>query len=129
MHIDITLLENLKMTASFEGHLVSCDQPISNKGEGAAPSPFDYFLASTALCAGYFIKSYCQTRNISTEGIKITQDNVKDPENKFKHTFHINVEVPSHFSDKDREGIQRSIEGCTVKKAIQSVPDFIVSVR
>ncbi|WP_374987896.1 MotA/TolQ/ExbB proton channel family protein [Pseudomonas aeruginosa] len=33
------------------------------KGDGSAPGPFDYFLASSALCAAYFVKLYCQTRS------------------------------------------------------------------
>lgn len=129
MEIIVGMQENFKLTANFEGYTIYCDQPLSNNGEGSAPSPFDYFLASTALCAGYFVKAYCKTRDISTEGIKIIQNNVKDPENKFKHSFIIDVKVPEHFSDKDREGILRAIEGCSVKKAIQQLPQFEVKVH
>ena len=128
MQIIVSLLENQKLEAHFDEYTVPCDQPINNKGDATAPGPFDYFLASTALCAGYFVKAYCQTRNISTDGIKIIQNNTKDPENKYKHTFNIKVQVPENFSEKDREGIQRSVDGCSVKKAIQQIPDFNVEV-
>lgn len=128
MHISISLLENQKLEAHFDGYSVPCDQPESNKGDGTAPSPFDYFLASTALCAGYYVKAYCSSRNIPTDGINITQVNTKDPDNKYKHNFEIKVEVPAHFSPKDRDGILRAVEGCTVKKAIQQIPDFKVEV-
>lgn len=128
MKITIDLKENQKMEAHFEGLTVLCDQPVSNGGEGSAPSPFDYFLASTALCAGYYVKAYCKTRNLSTEGIKIIQHNTKDADNKFKHSFDISVEVPETISEKDRDGLVRSIEGCAVKKAIQQMPDFKILV-
>ncbi|MDD4976138.1 MAG: OsmC family protein [Bacteriovorax sp.] len=128
MQISISLLENQKLEAHFDGYSIACDQPVSNKGDGSAPGPFDYFLASTALCAGYYVKAYCSSRNISTDGIKIIQNNTKDPENKYKYTFDIKVEVPVEFSQKDRDGILRSIQGCTVKKAIQQMPDFNVEV-
>jgi ribosomal protein S12 methylthiotransferase accessory factor len=128
MLITVRLLENQKLEAQFDDYTVLCDQPISNKGEASAPSPFDYFLASTALCAAYFARAYCTARNIPTEGIFITQDNAKDPENKYKHTFNIKVQVPENFSEKDRDGIKRSIEGCSVKKAIQQIPDFNVEI-
>jgi hypothetical protein len=46
--------------------------------------PFDYFLASSALCAAYFVKLYCNTRNIPTENIRLSQNNIVDPENRYK---------------------------------------------
>jgi ribosomal protein S12 methylthiotransferase accessory factor len=86
-------------------------------------------LASTALCAGYFVKAYCDSRKIPTEGVKISQTNTRtDPDNKYKHTFEITVQVPESFSQKDREGILRSVEGCSVKKAIQQIPEFKVVI-
>ena len=124
MQITVSLLENQKLEAQFEGYKVPCDQPIANKGDATAPSPFDYFLASTALCAAYFVKAYCVSRGISTNGIQIVQDNTKDTDNKYKYSFDIKVIVPAEFSEKEREGILRSVNGCSVKKAIQQMPDF-----
>ncbi len=128
MEIKVSLLEKQKLVAEFDGFSVFADQPVSSNGENSAPGPFDYFLASTALCAGYFVKAYCLPRNLPTEGISIVQNNVKDPENKYKHTFNISVHLPEGFSEKDREGILRAVEGCSVKKAIQQIPDFKVEV-
>lgn len=128
MEIKVSLLDKQKLKAEFDGFEVIADQPVSSNGENSAPGPFDYFLASTALCAGYFVKAYCQPRNLPTEGISIVQNNVKDPENKYKHTFNISVHLPEGFSEKDREGILRAVEGCSVKKAIQQIPDFKVEV-
>ena len=97
-------------------------------GEGTAPSPFDFFLSSVAMCAGYFVKAYCDARKISAEGIQLSQVNTKDSENKYKQTFEIRIQFPESFSEKDKEGIVRSIEGCSVKKAIQQIPEFKVTV-
>lgn len=109
MLITVHLLENQKLEACFNNYSVPCDQPLDNKGEATAPSPFDYFLASSAHCAGYFVKAYCASRNISIEGITIVQNNTKNSENKYKHIFEIKAHVPAHFTQKDREGILRSI--------------------
>jgi ribosomal protein S12 methylthiotransferase accessory factor len=64
------------------------------------PGPFDYFLASSALCAAYFVKLYCQTRNISTDNIRLSQNNIVDPENRYKQIFKIQVELPADISTK-----------------------------
>ncbi|WP_417328653.1 OsmC domain/YcaO domain-containing protein [Halomonas cupida] len=124
MEIKVNFLDNLRLEASFDDFTVITDQPIRYKGDGSAPSPFDYFLASSALCAAYFVKVYCVARNIPTENIRLSQNNIVDPENRYNQIFRIQVELPEDLSDKDRQGILRSIERCTVKKVVQTGPEF-----
>ena len=126
MEIKVNFLDKLRLEAKFDDFTVIADQPIRYKGDGSAPGPFDYFLASSALCAAYFVKLYCVTRNIPTENIHLSQNNIVDPENRYQQIFKIQVELPSDITEKDRQGILRSIERCTVKKVVQAGPDFII---
>ncbi|WP_426101667.1 OsmC domain/YcaO domain-containing protein [Pseudomonas sp. PSPC3-3] len=126
MEIKVNFLDNLRLEAKFDDFTVIADQPIRYKGDGSAPGPFDYFLASSALCAAYFVKLYCQTRNIPTENIRLSQNNIVDPENRYNQIFKIQVELPADISDKDRQGILRSIDRCTVKKVVQAGPEFVI---
>jgi ribosomal protein S12 methylthiotransferase accessory factor len=124
MEIRVNFLDNLRLEAKFDDFTITTDQPIRYKGDGTAPSPFDYFLASSALCAAYFAKVYCLSRNIPTDDIQVSQNNILDPENRYNQTFQIHVELPSSISERDRAGILRSIDRCTVKKVIQQSPTF-----
>ena len=124
MEIKVNFLDNLRLEAKFDDFTVTADQPIRYKGDGSAPSPFDYFLASSALCAAYFIKVYCKARDIPTENIRLSQNNIVDPEDRYNQIFQIQVELPEDISAKDREGILRSIDRCTVKKVVQTGPEF-----
>jgi ribosomal protein S12 methylthiotransferase accessory factor len=126
MEIKVNFLDKLRLEARFDDFTVVADQPIRYKGDGSAPGPFDYFLASSALCAAYFVKLYCDTRNISTENIRLSQNNIVDPENRYQQIFKIQVELPADLSDKDRQGILRSIDRCTVKKVVQAGPEFVI---
>ncbi|KQV61337.1 OsmC domain/YcaO domain-containing protein [Duganella sp. Root336D2] len=126
MEIKVNFLDKLRLEAKFDDFTVIADQPIRYKGDGSAPGPFDYFLASSALCAAYFVKLYCSTRNIPTENIRLSQNNIVDPENRYQQIFKIQVELPPDISAKDREGILRSIDRCTVKKVVQAGPEFII---
>ena len=126
MEIKVNFLDNLRLEAKFDDFTVVADQPIRYKGDGSAPGPFDYFLASSALCAAYFVKLYCQTRSIPTENIRLSQNNIVDPDNRYNQIFKIQVELPADISDKDRQGILRSIERCTVKKVVQTGPEFVI---
>ena len=126
MEIKVNFLDKLRLEAKFDDFTVIADQPIRYKGDGSAPGPFDYFLASSALCAAYFVKLYCETRNLSTENIRLSQNNIVDPENRYKQIFKIQVELPADISAADRQGILRSIERCTVKKVVQEGPEFVI---
>ncbi|WP_267531610.1 OsmC domain/YcaO domain-containing protein [Acinetobacter oleivorans] len=126
MEIKVNYLDNLRQEAKFDDFTVIADQPIRYKGDGSAPGPFDYFLASSALCAAYFVKVYCAARDIPTDNIRLSQNNIVDPENRYKQTFKIQIELPADISEKDRQGILRSIDRCTVKKVIQTGPEFII---
>ena len=95
MEIKVNFLDNLRLEAKFDDFTVIADQPIRYKGDGSAPGPFDYFLASSALCAAYFVKLYCNTRGIPTENIRLSQNNIVDPENRYQQTFKIQVELPA----------------------------------
>ncbi|MFT6558741.1 MAG: ribosomal protein S12 methylthiotransferase accessory factor [Sneathiella sp.] len=124
MEITVNFLDNLRLEAKFDDFTITTDQPIRYKGDGTAPSPFDYFLASSALCAAYFIKVYCLSRDIPTDDIRVSQNNIIDPENRYNQTFQIQVELPPSISERDRLGILRSADRCTVKKVIQTSPEF-----
>jgi len=126
VEIKVNFLDKLRLEAKFDDFTVIADQPIRYKGDGSAPGPFDYFLASSALCAAYFAKLYCETRNIPTDNIRLSQNNIVDPENRYKQIFKIQIELPPDIPEVDRRGILRSIERCSVKKVVQAVPDFVI---
>ncbi len=126
VEVKVNFLDNLRLEARFDDFTVIADQPIRYKGDGSAPGPFDYFLASSALCAAYFVKLYRQTRNIPTDNIRLSQNNIVDPENRYRQIFKIQVELPADISEKDRQGILRSIDRCTVKKVVQTGPEFVI---
>ena len=75
MEIKVNYLDNLRLEAQFDDFKVISDQPIRYKGDGSAPGPFDYFLASSAMCAAYFAKVYCLARDIPTENIRLPSNN------------------------------------------------------
>ena len=126
MEIKVNFLDKLRLEARFDDFTVVADQPVRYKGDGSAPGPFDYFLASSAQCAAYFVKLYCVTRNIPTDNIRLSQNNIVDPHNRYKQIFKIQVELPADISAKDRQGILRSIDRCTVKKVVQAGPEFVI---
>lgn len=129
MQVNVKFLDNLRLEASFDDFSIVADQPIRYKGDGTAPGPYDYFLASSALCAAYFVKVYCKARNIPTDDIFITQNNIVDPENRYNQALKLEIQVPDNISDKDRKGMIAAMDRCTVKRVIQNEPEFIIKEK
>src|SRR3546814_19712144 len=64
--------------------------------------------------------------DLPTENIRLSQNNIVDPENRYQQIFKIQVELPPDILEVDRRGILRSIERCTVKKVVQTGPGFVI---
>lgn len=127
MQIKVRFLDNLRLEASFDDFKVITDQAIRYKGDGTAPNPFQYFLASSALCAGYFVKVYCNANDIPTDGINLVQDNVVDPENRYQQTLRITAELPEGLTEEHRAGVISAMDRCTVKRVAQNSLGFEIN--
>ena len=71
--MEITFGGGKIITAIYNGHSIKTDQPLDNGGENTAPAPFDLYLASIGTCAGIYVKSFCDKRNIPTDNIRVSQ--------------------------------------------------------
>jgi putative redox protein len=128
MNMKIKLEDNKKVDAHFDGFTVRTDQSVKVGGEGSAPAPYDYFLASIGTCAGIYIKGFCDSRGISSDGIEIDQNLVYDPVQRKIGQITLDIKVPSDFPEKYRETLIKVAGQCAVKKTIENPPEFITSI-
>lgn len=120
----VTFPGGVKVDASYREFTIRTDQPLKDGGEGSAPSPFILFLASLATCAGYYVISFCQGRNIPTAGIELTMKTERDPKGKMIKFVSIEISLPPDFPEKYVSAVIRSAEQCTVKAHLQSPPEI-----
>lgn len=118
-----------KVVASLGGHEILTDQPQDQGGEGKDPAPLDLFLASIGTCAGYFVLVFCEKRGISTEGIELTQKLHWDETKHLYTKIILEIHIPESFPLKYRESLVNSAQLCSVKKHLQSTPEFEVMTR
>lgn len=128
MEIKVTFPGNKKVNAQFNGFEVRTDQPAPT-GEGSAPTPFDYFLASIGTCAGIFVVSFCQKRQLSTEGLEITQKVETDPETHKVKKISIEITAPKDFPEKYLSSLISTANLCSVKKTIADPPEFEITTK
>jgi len=122
--MEITFDGKKVISAHNHGHIIKTDQPLDNGGNNSAPAPYDLFLASIGTCAGIYVKSFCDNRNIPTEGIKIIQSHEWDKETGLPVTIRIDIKLPAGFPDKYKASLIHVADLCKVKKTIISPPKF-----
>jgi ribosomal protein S12 methylthiotransferase accessory factor len=115
-----------RVDASFDGFDIATDQAVDSGGEGSAPEPFDYFLASLATCAGIYVLGFCQKRNIPYDGISLSQSWDREEKTNRLTNVRISIEVPEDFPEKYRDALVRVANQCTVKKTLENPPEFQV---
>jgi len=132
MEMNITFPGGKKVNAEWNGRVVATDQPESAGGEGSAPTPFEFFLASLGTCAGIYTLSFCQQRGIATEGLALTQRAefaATDDGKRRLARVAIEITLPPGFPEKYRNAIVKTAELCTVKKVIMDPPEFAITTR
>jgi putative redox protein len=122
--MEITFDGGKVITAHINGHEIRTDQPLDNGGENTAPAPFDLFLASIGTCAGIYVKSFCDRRQIPADGIKIVQTMDMDEVKKVPRIISLDIQLPVGFPEKYREAVINAADLCLVKKTIANQPEF-----
>jgi ribosomal protein S12 methylthiotransferase accessory factor len=129
MKIEVNLLEGQQLKASFGDHEIISDQSVAVGGKAEHPEPFDYFLASMPLCAAFYMRKFCQQRDISTKGLKVVQNNENlSEDNHYKKKITLSVTLPEDFPKKYNKAILAAANTCTVKKVIQAIPEFDINI-
>ncbi len=122
--MEITFDGGKVITAHIAGHEIRTDQPVKDGGDNSAPSPYMLYLASIGTCAGVYVKSFCDQRGISADGISLVQSMEFDKEKGVPTLIKIEIKVPKDFPDKYRRAMVNVAELCAVKKSIINAPQF-----
>lgn len=124
MDMEVTFPGGARVDAQFGPFSVVTDQPPQGGGHGEAPSPFDYFLASLATCAGIYVLGFCRKRDLPTGGLKLTQRVQWDQASGMINSVAIEIHVPQDFPEQYLDSLVRSASLCAVKKHIENPPEF-----
>ncbi|NTW55660.1 MAG: osmotically inducible protein C [Chlorobiaceae bacterium] len=122
----ITFAGGKKVNAEFGDFDIATDQAPYAGGEGSAPEPFTLFLASIGTCAGIFVYTFCQKRDIPTEGIRLVQTHYYREEGKGIGKIEIAIELPPDFPEKYKDAVVNAANLCAVKRHIMEPPEFVV---
>jgi len=98
-----------RVDAVMKGFTIKTDQPVYQGGEGSSPAPFDLFLASIATCAGIYLLSFCQNRNISTEDLGFIMTKEIDKDKKMIKRLNMEIQLPPDFPKKYEKAVVNAV--------------------
>jgi len=127
MDLIVTFPGGKKVDAALGEFVVRTDQPVKAGGEGSAPSPFAYCLAALGTCAGIYVLSYLQARNLPTDGVRIVQKHEADPKTGALTKVSMQIVVPPQIDEKHYSPMIRAAQLCAVKKMIEHQPAFEIT--
>lgn len=123
VEIKAKVKEGLIVEATIGNHKITSDQSIQHGGTDTSPNPYEYFLASIAMCKMYYANKFCIERNIDPKEVEI----ILTTEGTFENlTIVVNIKFGTNFPEKYQKAVIKVVEQCTVKKVIQSAPNFKV---
>jgi len=116
-----------RVSTSFKGHEILTDQPLHDGGGGTAPSPFDLLLASLATCTGFYVSSFCNSRELPLQDIRVTMS-WSPGEGRPLDEVEIQIETPPEFPSRYLKPLERAASHCTVKRTLADPPTVRVHV-
>lgn len=129
MEMEIVFPGGKKVDALIGTDRIQTDQMPAAGGDGSAPAPFALFLASIGTCAGIYVLGFCQSRGISTEGIKIIQKMNHNPVTQLIDQIELEIQLPSDFPEHYKSAVIKSAQLCAVKKHLENPPDFNITTK
>jgi len=128
MPIEVYFPGGRKVNAKVGPFEMKTDQSVMSGGEGTAPEPFALFLGSLATCAGIYVKSFCDNRQIPADKITLTMDYSHNPETKLLDRIAINILVPPDFPEKYDSALISAAGLCKVKRHLKESIGFEIMV-
>jgi len=129
MEMQIHFPGNKRVNSIYKGFTLETDQPKEEGGDGSAPEPFDLFLSSMGTCAGIYVVYFCESRNISTNGISMTLRFERNEKTHLMEKIAIDIHLPPEFPEKYRKAVIRAAGMCTVKRTLAKPPEIEITAN
>ncbi|WXG47484.1 MAG: OsmC family protein [Candidatus Atabeyarchaeum deiterrae] len=125
----VSLIENVKFEAECRGHKLTLDQPVEDGGSDAGMTPVELFVASLGSCIGYFAVVFCQRRKIPPAGmnVKLDWESAEDPHRI--GSIDVVINLSARLGEKERAGLLRMVEGCTVHNTLKNKPNVKITLK
>ena len=127
--ITVTHEHGDRMAIRIRGHDLVADQPISEGGDDAGPTPTELFVAGLAACVGFYAERFLR-RHGPDAGLTVTCDFAMSTDRPSRVvSVDLRIDVPWALRDDLREALHRAVDHCTVHNSLRTPPAVRIEIR
>ncbi len=110
-------------------HELLVDQPLTDGGEDAGPTPTELFVAGLATCVGFYTERFLRRHGLPSEGLAVRCGyTFADDRPARVGRIHIQVLLPEGFPEARRAALIAVVEHCTVHNSIATAPEIAIEL-
>ena len=128
MEIIVNHLGAVQFEIKARHHTLISDQPAENGGFDEGVTPPELLLASLGSCAAYYAAQYLRSRNLATEGTRVSVAAGKAKNPARLDNFRINIQVPVPLTADHEAGIQRVVHQCLIHNTLLHPPKIETTI-
>jgi putative redox protein len=106
----------MEHTITVRQHTFVADEPESNGGEDAGPTPHDLFDSALGACKALTTLWYANRKQIPVEGIEVTVDRDDSEERKGLYRLQVTLALSGPLTEAQRQELLNVAMKCPVHK-------------
>jgi uncharacterized OsmC-like protein len=111
-------------------HEVLVDQPVTDGGDDAGPTPTELFVAGLASCVGFYAERYLRRHGLPIDGLAVECEFAFAEDRPARVAdVALRVLLPEGFPEERHAGLLAVVEHCTVHNSIRKAPTIEITLE
>lgn len=123
-------IEGDRFTVGIRGHEVVVDQPVTDGGTDAGPTPTELFVGGLASCVAFYAGRFLARHGVERDGLSVDCDweMAQDRPNRVGR-IDIRLGLPASFPKKHHDRLMAVVEHCTVHNSMVQMPEIHITAE
>ena len=127
--IDVTHAGGESYAIATRGHAALTDQPASNGGADAAPTPTELLVGALATCVAFYAGRYLARHGLDRDGLHVTAEFTMAADRPARvGAIRLRVTVPAGIPAARRAALLAVASHCTVHNTLRQEPAITIDV-
>lgn len=128
--IDVRHVTGDSYTISARGHCVLVDQPVSDGGEDAGPTPTELLVGALASCVAFYAGRYLERHGIDRSGLAVSASFAMAGDRPARvSSVQVRLSVPAGLPEQRRDALLAVASHCTVHNTLRLEPEVSIALE
>jgi uncharacterized OsmC-like protein len=128
MELIVNHIDGIKLVAEVGKHKIVTDQPVSNGGQDAGPTPPMIFVSSLAMCVGVYAIFYCQRHKINYQGLTVKTEWAKADNPARVGSVTMRISLPDGCPEEHKAKLHAMVEKCMIHNTLKVSPEITIEI-